>query len=133
MRELAALSGPWTGYWIQGDMRGDVTIDMSIEGNRLIGRGSDFIDIFFIEGAYDDRTREVRLLMSYPTHQVHHKGVWDGLAIRGRWTIDNEDALHTGPFIFHPDDGSADEPIDEAVLEEAEREFRDFWSAYWQQ
>jgi hypothetical protein len=86
MNELQELSGPWSGFWIQSQIRGYMRLRLQFSGPQLAGGGSDCAGHFEIRGALNS-VGIVSFAKAYPTHIVHYEGHWDGRMIAGLWTM----------------------------------------------
>jgi hypothetical protein len=83
-------SGPWTGFYHYGaaSHRHQQDLQLTFEGGRMRGTGSDDVGRFSIRGHYDGTAREVRWVKSYlGAHDVHYRGFRDGKGIWGTWEI----------------------------------------------
>lgn len=87
MRELRDLSGPWVGFWVQGQVRGEMRLKLRFFGDGIDGGGSDRVGDFTIMGSYEPGSERVKLLKVYRSHNVDYEGTWDGSMIAGRWTF----------------------------------------------
>jgi hypothetical protein len=87
MNDLKELSGPWSGFWIQSQVRGYMRLRLSFSANQVIGGGSDCAGFFEMSGIIDPRDGTVRLTKRYPTHGVEYQGRWDGRMIAGLWRM----------------------------------------------
>lgn len=115
MRELATLSGPWTGFWVQGVRRGHMRLKITFSRVYLEGGGTDNIGRFSVSGSFNPESGSVTFLKRYSSHQVHYDGAWDGSMISGGWKIYDGFFLSLGDFEIWPE--SLDE---ESVFEERE-------------
>lgn len=86
MNELQELSGPWSGFWIQSQIRGYMRLRLQFYGAQLIGGGSDCAGYFEIRGSLDP-AGSVSFSKTYSTYVVQYDGRWDGNMIAGLWTM----------------------------------------------
>ena len=86
MNELQELSGPWSGFWIQSQIRGYMRLRLQFYGAQLIGGGSDCAGYFEIRGSLNP-DGNVAFVKKYSTYAVHYDGRWDGRMIAGLWTM----------------------------------------------
>lgn len=84
---LDGLSGTWSGYWIQGKIKGIMQIELSLQAGQLRGSGSDRAGNFALSGTYDDDTGVVEFVKHYTHYAVMYKGTWSGRMIRGKWSF----------------------------------------------
>src|SRR2546423_1480143 len=87
MNDLKELSGPWSGFWIQSQVRGYMRLRLQFYGSQVIGGGSDCAGWFEIRGIVTPKDGSVRLSKRYSTHGVEYSGRWDGRMIAGLWTM----------------------------------------------
>ena len=83
---LDALSGPWGGYWMQGKLKGIMTLELSFRSGQITGTGSDQAGAFMLHGTYDD-VGGVELVKQYALYPLLYRGVWSGRILRGKWLI----------------------------------------------
>ena len=87
MNDLQTLSGPWSGFWIQAQMRGYMKLRLQFIGNQILGGGSDCAGWFEISGKLQPETGQVHFAKRYPGYIVEYAGRWDGQLISGLWTM----------------------------------------------
>jgi len=86
MNDLQERSGPWSGFWIQSQVRGYMKLRLQFYGDQLIGGGTDCAGWFEIRGKMQpDGT--VNFGKRYSSHGVEYEGRWDGVMISGLWTM----------------------------------------------
>lgn len=100
-RELASLSGPWTGYWVQMPARGGMSLTLRFQEGKIEGEGRDQIGPFKMTGGYSAQD-QVQLTKRYRTHLVRYEGRWDGASIAGQWTIKKFGYVDRGEFEIWP-------------------------------
>lgn len=100
MRPLEDLSGPWAGWWIQGEVRGQETLSLEFAQGRIRGHGSDRDGTFQISGHF--KSDRVDLMKGYALLTVRYQGRWDGATISGEWRIGTREATISGPFEMWP-------------------------------
>lgn len=100
MRPLEDLSGPWAGWWIQGEVKGQETLYLHFENGRIRGNGSDRDGGFQMSGYF--KGDQVHLMKGYALLTVRYQGVWDGTVISGEWRIGSREATVSGPFEMWP-------------------------------
>jgi hypothetical protein len=113
MDDLKERSGPWGGFWIQSQMRGNMKLRLQFIGDQLVGGGSDFVGDFEIRGFLTGGI--VRFSKRYRSHGVEYEGRWDGMMIAGLWTM-RQPLYFGGPkfmeekgdFEIWPENGDAD-------------------------
>jgi len=87
MGDLKERSGPWSGFWIQSQVRGYMRLRLQFYGDQLIGGGSDCAGWFEIRGHLNYSEGVVRFAKRYSTYGVEYEGRWDGTMIAGLWTM----------------------------------------------
>src|SRR5690348_14965794 len=65
VRDLRTLSGPWSGFWIQELVRGNMKLRLRFAGNIIEGSGSDPMGNFQITGMFSDETNRVLFSKEY--------------------------------------------------------------------
>jgi hypothetical protein len=103
VRDLRELSGPWSGFWIQELVRGNMKLRLKFEGNLIEGSGRDPMGEFHIYGMFSDENQRVLFTKAYGAISVDYSGVWDGVMIYGRWTLHDESYSEAGVFEIWPD------------------------------
>lgn len=83
--------GPWTGFYLQGQIRDRQELDLKFHDGWMTGDGIDGVGRFFIRGRYDRDTGQVWWTKSYPgSHDVFYEGYRDGKGIWGTWRVEFE-------------------------------------------
>ena len=85
--DLGAFSGVWTGYWIQGKIKGIMTVELNLHDGVLTGSGSDRAGTFTLAGSYDNDSGIVNFVKQYTHYPVNYSGKWSGKMIRGQWSF----------------------------------------------
>src|SRR5215471_2877928 len=84
-------SGPWSGYYLYGyaGKRHRMQMQLSFtNGGRISGSGSDDIARFTIDGVFNAANSAASWTKAYiGMHSVEYRGVYDGRAICGDWTL----------------------------------------------
>ena len=106
-------SGPWVGYYRQGQMqsRQRMTLNFSVNGS-IGGTGTDPCGPFDLSGTYDTTTGAVRWTKIYSTHRVFYDGsAAEGDGITGTWCIKGAGAIavDAGKFQIWPDEVAMEE------------------------
>ena len=101
MRALEDLSGPWAGWWVQGDRRGTMKLRLHFENGVIRGTGRDIDGGFEMMGTW--RGTSVVLAKGYADLTVRYLGNWDGTTIAGIWRIAKGDLHNEGPFEIWPE------------------------------
>lgn len=96
-------SGPWEGFWVQGEY-GRQTMSrfsLTFAAGKVTGKGRDIVGQFVFMGEYDEGTGQIRLLKQYlGKHVVVYIGQPDGEgSIQGTWRIEE---YWKGPFLIRP-------------------------------
>jgi hypothetical protein len=122
MRDLRSLSGPWTGFFVQGRVRGTMAVHLQFDDTRISGHGADRDGSFSFSGTYHPRTNLVEMTKRYPELNVHYRGTWDGQMIAGTWRFavfipPNTLLGDTGDFELWP---QTEEPGVETLMETRE-------------
>lgn len=102
-RSLKDLSGPWSGWWIQESVRGNMRLRLSFANSNINGGGNDPIGQFEISGIWSDDSQRVLFTQQYRTHSVEYVGQWDGTLIYGKWTLHDQFFSESGEFEIWPD------------------------------
>ncbi len=87
MRDLGSLSGPWSGFFLQGETRTLMTARLSFAGQSISGNGKDRDGIFRVKGMYSIENNRVSLTKRYRWHSVVFRGSWNGEFIEGDTTF----------------------------------------------
>lgn len=81
-------SGPWEGYWVQGDRLDHMKLDLAFIGRRVIGDGRDTIGTFRLLGTYEEDEGTVVMRKRYEgKHDVWYRGRLVSDGFKGTWTI----------------------------------------------
>jgi hypothetical protein len=102
-KRLEECSGPWSGFWLQDLVRGNMRLRLVFKSSNINGGGNDPIGEFTITGIYQQDSERVIFTQVYKTHSVDYSGVWDGQMIYGRWTLDDAVFTESGEFEIWPD------------------------------
>ena len=100
MRPLEDLSGPWAGWWVQGEVKGQMSLTLHFSEGRIRGNGTDRDGGFQMSGLYN--AGGVDLLKGYALLTVRYRGKWDGAVISGEWRIGSRERTLSGPFELWP-------------------------------
>ena len=87
MNDLQSYSGPWSGFWIQSQMRGYMRLRLQFFGFQIIGGGNDCAGWFEITGKITPEDGRVHFTKRYSSYHVEYSGRWDGQIISGLWTM----------------------------------------------
>lgn len=81
-------SGPWTGFWIQGPIKGKQDLILTFSGGSVRGEGYDMSGDFLVRGTYDVEAGRAALRKIYPgSHTVEYDATADGNGLWGPWQI----------------------------------------------
>lgn len=84
--EMSYVTPPWTGYYMQGDTRDDMNLNMDVTDIAVSGYGSDAVGQFLVKGSVDGDS--VKFVKKYiGQHMVNYSGVMRGNVIQGKWFI----------------------------------------------
>lgn len=110
-------SGPWVGYYRQGNVQSRQRLNLSFRGGRISGEGLDPVDAFNLWGGYDVGTGAVSFTKAYHTHTVAYAGAADGDGVGGGWEIGHFGGLFVGrgEFRIWPDELAMEEALKAAA------------------
>lgn len=103
IRDLRECSGPWSGFWLQGLVRGLMKLNLKFEYTNVDGHGKDPMGDFRVGGMFSPGTWRVLFTKSYTSHSVDYTGTWDGTMIYGRWSLHDDHYSEAGDFEIWPD------------------------------
>jgi hypothetical protein len=95
-------SGKWTGFWIQGSLRGLMEMELTFAKGVLKGEGRDRVGRFSFRGRY--RVADGRCHWNkhyYHKHDVFYQGYNEGKGIWGVWEISVFSGLFKDRGGFH--------------------------------
>jgi hypothetical protein len=81
MNSLELSSGPWAGFYTQGDsmLKHHMELDLTFAAGTVIDDGLDDIGPFLIKGRYNLDTCEVSCMKSYiGGHGIYYRGFSEG-------------------------------------------------------
>ena len=109
-------SGPWVGYYRQGNLQSRQRLSLTFRDGRISGEGRDPVDPFIVSGTYDLATGSVRLSKTYTTHTVFYDGAADGDGVGGAWEIPYFGGIvaDRGEFRIWPDELAMQEALEAA-------------------
>jgi hypothetical protein len=102
LKDLRTLSGPWSGFWIQELVRGNMKLRLTFHENSIFGSGRDPMGEFQISGMFSNDQR-VMFTKDYGATTVDYSGTWDGMLIYGRWNLHDQNYSEAGDFEIWPD------------------------------
>ena len=84
-------SGDWEGVYLYengpGAERHPMSFELNFREGKITGSGGDDVGPFSWEGSYDVLSMAVKMLKSYPAHQVLYTGMADSSGIYGTWQL----------------------------------------------
>jgi hypothetical protein len=122
-RSLDETSGPWSGFWVQENIRGTMRVQLDLRAGIIVGSGSDMSGRFEMVGSYSTNG-EVTIRKTYCSTSValgaapclDYRGSWTGTFVHGEWSQMPE-AFNHGIFELWPDD-EAEQIVSEQMIRE---------------
>lgn len=102
MKELQFCGGQWTGFWLQGQTKGLMDLEIHIRGFRVSGVGKDAGGRFQIDGYYEPRRTHIEFEKRYGDETIVYRGEWDGARLKGDWFLPDEPNTACGAFMIWP-------------------------------
>ncbi len=92
-------SGEWEGFYCYGDSptQHKMAIELSFVDSVVSGSGIDDVAPFTWKGDYNLDTLKIRMMKTYPTHQIFYKGDIDQNGIWGTWDDRTDLSQHFNP------------------------------------
>ncbi len=80
-------SGEWEGFYCYNDTPAQhkMFIELTFKEGKISGSGTDDVAPFTWKGDYDLNSFKIRMMKTYPTHQIYYKGDADENGIWGMW------------------------------------------------
>jgi hypothetical protein len=106
------LSGPWTGYWLEGGCRFRQDLALQFTKGKVAGEGIDTVGRFHVDGTYCTESREVAWTKAYfGAYSLDYRGFRETNGIWGVW----ESEGRRGGFHIWPRPEKNLPPKDEAL------------------
>jgi len=115
---LRTLSGPWSGFWIQELVRGNMKLRLRFFDCAIEGAGRDPMGEFKISGMFSEDNGRVIFTKEYGAVNVDYCGTWDGTLIYGRWNLSDQHYSESGDFEIWPDKEDEDVTSISAQIED---------------